>query len=139
MDAAALTAFLEAEFPQALAFGFTIDDLGPSRIVLGLPTAEEHLRPGGTVSGPTLMTLADTAAYLLILSRLGPVALAVTTSIECHFLRKAPPGRLIATGDALKIGRRLAVVLVTLTADGVDGPVGHATVTYAIPSGPKPG
>ena len=133
MDADALLDFLAAEFPQALSFGFDIEAVEHDRLLLSLPTGEVHLRPGGTVSGPTLMTLADTAAYLFLLSRLGPVALAVTTSIECHFLRKAPPGCLHATATPLKIGRRLAVVSVSLTAEGVDGPVGHATVTYAIP------
>ena len=133
LDADGLRAFLDRAFPQAVAFGFTIDAVTAAGVVLSLPTDERHLRPGGTVSGPTLMTLADTAAYLAILSRRGPLALAVTTSLEMHFLRKPPPGAIRAEGRLIKLGSRLAVVLVELTADGVDGAVGHATVTYSLP------
>ena len=74
-----------------------------------LPFSADNLRPGGTLSGPTLMTMADTAMYFLLLSRLGPVALAVTTSLSINFLRRPPPADLLATARLLKLGSKLAV------------------------------
>lgn len=133
LDAAGLQRFLEEQFPQALRAGFVIDHAGVDGVRLRLPADERHLRPGGTVMGPTLMMLADTAIYLAILSRVGPVAQAVTTSLEIHFLKRAPPGDLVVTGRLIKLGRRLAVGTVDLAAEGVEGLVAHATVTYALP------
>lgn len=135
MDADALLVFLSREFPQALGVGFRIARVDDAGVALHLPTGDRHLRPGGTVSGPTLMMLADTVAYLAVLSRLGPVALAVTSSLEIHFLRKPPPGTVVAEGTLLKLGRSLAVVSVAIHAEGVTDQVAHATVTYAIPDG----
>lgn len=83
--------------------------------------------------GPTLMMLADTAAYLAILAQIGPRALAVTTSLEMHFLKRAPPGRLRVRGDLRKLGSRLAVCTVSIVSEAVDAEVGLATVTYSIP------
>ena len=93
------------------------------------------LRPGGTVSGPTQMGLADGAAYALILAHIGPVALAVTSSLNIAFLRKPQPADLVADATFLKLGRKLAVVDVRLRSEGSDDPIAQATVTYAIPSG----
>lgn len=125
--------FLRTEFPQAVAFGFAIDHLDPTRIRLSLPCGENSLRPGNTVSGPTLMTLADTATYLLLLARIGRVALAVTTNLNIHFLRKPGPGVLNAEATLLKLGKRLAIAEVELRSEGADDIVAHATVTYSIP------
>lgn len=134
MDADALRGFLRDTFPQALAAGFVIEHVGPDGVTLALDAGERHLRPGGTVMGPTLMMLADTAIYLAILSRVGPKALAVTTSLEMHFLRKAPPGRLVVHGRLRKLGARLAIGTVSLRSDAAGGEeIGLATVTYSLP------
>lgn len=137
MDAAAIEHFLEAHFPQALELGARITRCDRSGLSLALSAGEAHLRPGGTVSGPTLMSMADAAAYYAILSRVGPRALAVTSSLQIHFLRRATPGELVAHAQVIKLGRRLAVVSVSFTSGGDGGdeaPVAIATVTYAIPS-----
>jgi len=133
MDIAALAEFLEREFPQ-VASDFQIDALQPDQIVVRLKVAPRHLRPGGTVSGPTMFALADVAIYLAILARLGPVALAVTTSAHVDFMRKpAADTDLIATARLLKLGRNLAVGDVLISAEGGSQPMAHASMTYAIP------
>ena len=133
MDIAALAEFLEREFPQ-VASDFQIDALQPDQIVVRLKVAPRHLRPGGTVSGPTMFALADVAIYLAILARLGPVALAVTTSAHVDFMRKpAADTDLIATARLLKLGRNLAVGDVLICAEGGSEAVARASMTYAIP------
>ena len=133
MDIAALAEFLEREFPQ-VASDFQIDALQPDQIVVRLKVAPRHLRPGGTVSGPNMFALADVAIYLAILARLGPVALAVTTSAHVDFMRKpAADTDLIATARLLKLGRNLAVGDVLICAEGSSEPVARASMTYAIP------
>lgn len=92
-----------------------------------------QLRPGGTISGPTMMALADTAVYALVLSAIGRTPLAVTTNLSINFLRKPPPGDLIAEARMLKRGKALAVGDVTIRSDGSDAIVAHAVVTYSIP------
>lgn len=134
MDVAALMSFLAEHFPVALEFGFTVDAVDASGVTIRLQTEPRHLRPGGTVSGPTLMTLADTGAYLAILSRVGPKAGAVTTHLEMHFLRKPRPGTLVTHARIIKLGRRLAVVVAEFRLDGDDELVAMATVTYALPT-----
>src|SRR3546814_8206638 len=101
---------------------------------MAMPVGEQNLRPGGTVSGPTMMTLADCAAYLLILGRIGPVALAVTTNLNINFLRKPGVHSLAAEATMLKLGKSLAIVEIALLSDGVgEGPVAHAVLPYSIP------
>lgn len=131
MGVADLERFLAEVFPQALQAGFRIAEVTDAGVTLTLQAGHRHLRPGGTVMGPTLMMLADTVTYLTILSRMGPVALAVTTSLEIHFLKKAGPGEIEVRGVPLKIGRRIAVVNAELWAG--EERVAFATVTYAIP------
>ena len=135
LDADGLRAFLAAEFPQAVDTGMQIEAVDMHGVRLSWTVGEAHLRPGRTVSGPTLMTLVDTAAYLVVLSRLGPVALAVTTNLEMHFLRRPSPGALTATARPLKLGRRRVVVQAEVQADvgGGRDVVAAATVTYALP------
>lgn len=133
LDADGLWAFLERTFPAAVAMGFTIEAVAPEGVTLALSTRDEHLRPGGTISGPTLMTLADTAAYLSILAHRGPVALAVTSSLQMHFLAKPEPGRLRAGSEILRLSRGSAVVRVDLWQADQDLRVATSTVTYAIP------
>jgi uncharacterized protein (TIGR00369 family) len=99
------------------------------RIVMRADT--RHLRPGATVSGPTLFTLVDTVAWLLTLARLEPDRDAVTASVSMHFLRRPPAGTLVGEGRLLKLGRRTSVVDVLVHAEGASGPVVQATVTYA--------
>jgi uncharacterized protein (TIGR00369 family) len=131
MTADAIDAFLAEHFPQARGL-CQITAIRDDEIDLALPYSADNLRPGGTLSGPTLMTLADTAMYFLILSKLGPVALAVTTSLTINFLRKPPPGELRATCRMLKLGSRLAVGEVHISsADGAL--VAQSAVTYALP------
>lgn len=136
MDRDAVSAFLDREFPQIHAGGraFTVDSLQPGVAVMRLQAGDRHLRPGGTVSGPTLFTLADLAAYVVILGHIGPVALAVTTSATINFLSKPDPGDLLATCRILKLGKRLVVVECSIRADGHDPVVAHVTMTYSVPT-----
>jgi len=128
-----MKAFLQDHFPQGEQYG-QLDDLGDGKTVMRLAVADDHLRPGGTVSGPTMMGLADVAIYAALLSRIGPVPLAVTTNLNINFLRKPrPDADLIARAEMLKVGKRLGVGEVALYSEGDDEPVAHATMTYSIP------
>ncbi|UOA27451.1 PaaI family thioesterase [Pseudosulfitobacter sp. DSM 107133] len=133
MDAEALTAFLAAEFDQ-VADDFVIEEVNGGKIRVRLAVAERHLRPGGTVSGPTMFALADVAAYLATLALIGPKALAVTTNCSIDFMRKPAAGvDLIATATVLKLGKLLSVTDVLIHSKGMEQPVARATLTYAIP------
>jgi uncharacterized protein (TIGR00369 family) len=133
MDAEALAGFLHREFPQ-VADDFAIEGVGPEGVSVRLRVADRHLRPGGTVSGPTMFALADVGLYLAILSRLGPVALAVTTNCSIDFMRKPQAGcDLIAEARLLKLGRTLAVGDVLIRSEGFADPVARAGLTYSIP------
>ena len=127
----ALTAFLAAEFPQNRC---TIEAVTADGVVLAHPVGEAELRPGGTVSGPVMMTLADVALYVAILARIGIVPLAVTTNLSINFLRKPRADRrVIAHCRLMKLGKTLAVGEAWITSEGEAEPVAHATGTYAIP------
>lgn len=133
MDAAALTAFLARDFAQ-VAKDFIITRVDEDILEVRLNVAERHLRPGGTVSGPSMFALADVAMYLAILARLGPVALVVTTNCSIDFMRKPESGRtLIAQARVLKLGRVLAVGDVLISSEGNIAPVARAGLTYSIP------
>lgn len=133
MDKAALEAFLKRDFMQ-VAEDFDIVAVTEVGLDVRMRVATRHLRPGGTVSGPSMFALADVAMYLAILSRIGPVALAVTTNCAIDFLRKPEAGRdLIAVARLLKLGRQLVVGDVLLYSDGRAEPVARAGLTYAIP------
>lgn len=128
-----LAEFLYEVFPQ-VRDDFAIDELSMDGVTMRLLTAERHLRPGGTISGPSMFALADVAVYALVLSRVGRQALAVTTSCSLDFMRKPEAGvDLIAQGKLLKLGKLLAVGDVLLFSQGSDKPVARATMTYAIP------
>lgn len=135
MTVADLEAFLTREFPQAFHSnsGLSIDIVEHGRAVVRLAYSESFVRPGGTISGPTMMMLADFALYLAVLSAIGPVALAVTINFNINFLRRPEPRDLIADASMLKLGKRLAVMEVTLYSDGSEDPVAHVTSTYSIP------
>lgn len=127
-----LRAFMKREFPQ-LGDAFEVMAVDEGSATMRLHADEQHLRPGGTVSGPSLFALADVAAYAAILAHIGPVALAVTTNLNINFLRKPSPGTVEAMARLLKLGKRLAVLDISLT-DGASGElVAHATATYSIP------
>ncbi len=130
-----LTAFLDREFPQLHIGGQTyfIDEVGPLSARMRMEYHERHLRPGGTISGPAMMALADLALYAAILAHVGPVALAVTTSLNFNFLRKPEPRALIGECRLLKLGKRLAVGEVSIFSEGSPEVVCHATGTYSIP------
>lgn len=133
MSAAELDEFLHREFPQIDEHRFRIEEVGARFARVRLPFAERYLRPGGTVSGPTLMTLADTAMYVAVLAAIGPVPLAVTTNLSINFLRRPRPADLVAEARLLKLGKRLAVGDVALYSDGEPDMVAHATLTYSLP------
>ncbi|MCJ8147945.1 PaaI family thioesterase [Shinella sedimenti] len=135
MDPEALNRFLETDFPQLHKDGkvFEVMAVGPGTVTMRLMPNERHLRPGGTISGPTLFALADVGAWCAVLAHIGPVALAVTTNLNINFLRKPAPGPLSCNCRLLKLGKRLAVVDASIfDADGEDL-VAHATATYSIP------
>lgn len=131
---AELTAFLQAEFPQNRCTLEELDEDGS--VVVAHPVGEAELRPGNTVSGPVMMTLADVSLYIAILARIGIVPLAVTTNLSINFLRKPRADRrVVARSRLLKLGKSLAVGEVYIYSEGEDEPVAHATGTYAIPRG----
>jgi uncharacterized protein (TIGR00369 family) len=94
---------------------------------------ERQLRPGGTISGPAMMTLADTAMWVVLVAMIGPEALSVTTNLNINFLRKPEQKDMIAEARLLKLGKRLAVGDVIIYSEGDAHPVAHATLTYSIP------
>ena len=125
--------YLQEIFPQMIR-DFQIDALDEAGIIMRLLVNDGHLRPGGTVSGPSMFALADVAVYTMVLSRLGRKALAVTTNSSLDFLRKPAAGRdIVAKGQLLKLGRSLAVGDVLMYSQGSDKPVARATMTYSIP------
>ena len=127
-----LDAFLAAAFPQTvLPYRVTRSD--EDGVEVRQSFDELHLRPGGTISGPTLMTLADTVAYVAIVARIGPEFLTVTSHLSIDFLRKPPPAGLRASGEVLKLGRRQATVAIRIHSEHADELVAFSTATYAIP------
>lgn len=133
MDADALNAFLARDFPQVVP-DYSVDLVTETGLIARLKVGPQHLRPGGTVSGPAMFALADLAIYLAILSRIGPVALAVTVNASSDFLRKPAAGRdLLADTRLLKLGRTLAVADALIRSEGLDEPVARMSMTYAIP------
>lgn len=133
LNAVELDEFLKSVFPQIDDYYFKTEHVDEQSLRMRMQYHELQLRPGGTISGPTLMTLADTAMYLLVIAHIGPVPLAVTTNLNINFLRKPAPKDVIAEAKMLKLGARLAVGEVALFSEGEDAPVAHATLTYSIP------
>ncbi|MBU4433726.1 MAG: PaaI family thioesterase [Alphaproteobacteria bacterium] len=134
MDADALNAFLRRAFPEGDPAQMPeIIAVEEGRALLKLPYASRQLRPGGVISGPTLMSLADTAAYAVILAHIGEVAMAVTTSLTIHFLRGCKPGDLYAEATLLKLGRRIATADILMWTESRERAAAKATVAYAIP------
>ena len=136
MSVAELDKFLREEFPQAFSIGdITIESADSETCLLRQRYNERMLRPGGSVSGPTLMAMADFAMYVVLLSAIGPVGLAVTTNLNINFLRKGKPGQdVLAAARLLKLGKRLAVGEVNLLSGTSPDPIAHVTATYSIPN-----
>jgi uncharacterized protein (TIGR00369 family) len=136
MSVAELEQFLRVEFPQTFANGdIRVERADGETCLLRERYSDRMLRPGGTVSGPTLMALADCAMYVVLLSAIGPVGLAVTTNLNINFLRKGQAGQdVLAAAKILKLGKRLAVGEVTLLSGDSPDPIAHVTATYSIPN-----
>lgn len=133
MTADEMMEVLAREFPQ-ISGQFTIEDLNEMGITVRLNVADRHLRPGGTVSGPSIFSLADVSVWMATMAMVGPQVLAVTTSASMDFMRKPAGGKdLIAVCRLLKLGRVLAVGEVLVFSEGSDAPVARASMTYSIP------
>ncbi len=133
MTAEELEQFLYSHFADSAHRAFKVERVDEMFAQVRMLCNPRHLRPGGTISGPSLMMLSDTAMYMALLGMIGPVALAVTTNLNINFLRKPEQADVIAECRLLKLGKRLAVGEVTMFSEGDREPVAHATVTYSIP------
>ncbi len=125
----------EQALPWVGLLGLEVEEIGKGTCRVRLPQKDEFLRPGGTVNGPALMSLADYGMYVAVLSAIGRVELVVTTNLTCNFLRRPRPGGVVAECRLLKVGKRLAYGEVSLSSEGdeANGPVAHVTATYSIP------
>lgn len=130
---AAITDVIRQGVPASDDSGFVVENVTSRGVVCRLPYSERHLRPGGTLSGPTMMTLADAAMYAAVLARLGRVEMAVTQNININFLARPKPADLLAEVDILKMGRRTIVLDVKIYSAGSPEVVAHATGTYSLP------
>ena len=136
MNADQIAKLLHEVFPQAFypGCGLMIERVDYADIRVRRHFQEGYIRPGGTISGPTMMELADFAMYVAVFSAVGPQPLAVTTNLNINFLRKPGKGDLIAEARLMKVGKRLAVGEVTIFSEGSSEPVAHVTSTYSIPN-----
>jgi uncharacterized protein (TIGR00369 family) len=133
-----LERFLRNEFPQLFkaGSGLSIEEIWHGGTRVRQAYREDFIRPGGTISGPTMMALADFAMYVAVLAAIGPVPLAVTTNLSINFLRRPGAADLLAEAKLMKLGKRLAVGDVAIRSAGGVELVAHATSTYSIP-GPQ--
>ena len=133
MNREELEVFLHEAFPH-VAKDFRVETVAPNQIDVRLQVDHRHLRPGGTISGPSMFALADVSIYLAILAMIGPKALAVTTNCSIDFMRKPAAGvDMIAKAKLLKLGRVLAVGEVLMYSEGMADPVARASLTYSLP------
>ena len=125
----------EEALPWVGILGLSVEEIGAGTCRVRMPAKDEFLRPGGTVSGPALMSLADYAMYVAVLSAIGRVELAVTINLTANFLRRPRPGAIVGDCRLIKLGKRLAYGEVSLYSEGEAeaGPVAHVTATYSIP------
>jgi uncharacterized protein (TIGR00369 family) len=128
---------LHREFPQVFkpGSGLSIEHVERGAARVRMEFHPDTLRPGGTVSGPTMMALADFAMYVAVFSEVGAQPLAVTINLNINFLRKPGHADLLADARLLKAGKRLVVGEVSIRSDGEDEPVAHVTSTYSVPPG----
>ena len=132
LTAEQVMSFVDEVFPQQKGV-YHLASMTSMHATVRQVIRDEHLRPGGTVSGPTMFAIADCAFYMAVLGMIGREALTVTTNLNINFLRKPPVADLRAEARILKLGRLLATGDVTVFSEGLDDPVAHATTTYAIP------
>lgn len=139
MSAEEVAELLREEFSQAFhpQSGLSIEQVWHGGCRVRQAYRDDFLRPGATISGPTMMALADFAFYVALLATIGPQPLAVTTNLTINFLRKPGQRDLVASVRTLKLGQRLAVMEAEIFSDGVEGAVAHVTSTYSIPPGRK--
>jgi uncharacterized protein (TIGR00369 family) len=131
-----IAAFMASDFPQSKCI---VEEVGSGSSILRYKTGFEALRPGGTISGPVLMTVADAALYVAILATIGMVPLAVTTNLNINFLRKPVADRdILGHCQLIKVGKTLAIGEVSIYSDGMDAMVAHAVGTYSIPPPRQP-
>jgi uncharacterized protein (TIGR00369 family) len=133
VTSAEFSEIIRESLPFAELLGVEIVAMGEGRATARMPFRADFLRPGGTISGPMLMGLADLVVYAAVLSKIGRVELAVTTNLTINFLRKPPQAAIIAEARLLKLGRRLAVGEVELFTEGDSEMVAHVVATYSIP------
>lgn len=133
MSIAELSNYVREVFPESDAYDWNIEHMGNGEIKVTIASSPDHLRPGGTVSGPTMFALADISAYMLILGHIGKVALAVTTSLNINFLSKPEPVGLSAHARLIKLGKRLAICEIHVHSGKDANLVAQATATYSIP------
>jgi len=133
----AFNALTDRELPIASNYGFRAEEIGEGTARVRAPFNADFTRPGGTISGPVMMALTDFGMYAALLGAIGEVPLAVTTNLNINFLRLPAPVDVVADCNVIKLGRRLAVIEVTLRSDGDDAPIAHATGTYSIPPDAK--
>ena len=130
-----LEELLRGEFPEMFhpTSGYMLEDVWHGGCRVRRRFDRQSLRPGGTLSGATMMSLADFAMYVAVLAAIGWVPLAVTTNLSINFLKKPAPRDLLAEVRLLKLGKRLAVGDIVIRSDGEQELVAHATATYSIP------
>lgn len=133
LSAAEVTAIIERGLPGAAGLGFSVDEVHARGVRCRVRYSALQLRPGGSLSGPTMMALADAAMYAAVLARLGRVEMALTQNLNINFLNRALPADLLAEAEVLKLGRRSVVLDVKIYSDGRAEPVAHATGTYMLP------
>ncbi|MBX2835634.1 MAG: PaaI family thioesterase [Gammaproteobacteria bacterium] len=135
ITAAQFQALQAEQMPFADLFGLSLEEIRTDGVLMRARYDDRFLRPGGTISGPVMMALADAAMYALVLSHIGMVELAVTTNLNINFLRKPSPGDVLAFAKLLKLGKRLAVGDVVLYSEDESPakPVAHVTSSYSIP------
>ncbi|MGB0507216.1 MAG: PaaI family thioesterase [Pikeienuella sp.] len=132
MTTAEAAEYLAEIFP-AVDGKFEILELSSMGARLRMRVNDSNIRPGGTVSGPSMFELADCGFYMAVLGMIGRQALTVTTNANINFLRKPEACDMIGEARILKLGKLLATGDVTMYSEGDDQPVAHATLTYAIP------
>ena len=138
LSAEEVTAIITQGLPGAAGFGFSVEQVTQQGVLCRVRYSHKQLRPGGTLSGPTLMALADAAMYAAVLARLGRLEMAVTQNLNINFLSRPAPADLIASAEVLKLGRRSVVLDVKIRSEGRSEVVAHATGTYSLPP-PGPG
>jgi uncharacterized protein (TIGR00369 family) len=124
---------IDEELALARWLGLRAESLADGKATVRLPFKPETVRPGGTIAGPAMMALADCAMYAAVLGLRKEAVMALTSNLTIHFLRAPKPGDLIAEAEVLRLGRRLAVIEVSVRSDGESSPVAHVTGTYALP------